>query len=346
MLWTPDGKGLLVAVEEQKNVLSQIWSLPYPDGEAARVTDDSHNYRSLSVSSDGKYLTAVRTEQDAHLWLLPATGDSSQAKQLTSGFEKYDGVYAINWVGHDKIFYANAPSGRLAVWQVGTDGSGQKEVWPEGQSAAASRDGQYIVYRSEDDGRPGLFLVNLKDGEKKRLTMGEDESPTFSPDGKWVVFTRFGDDIALWKIPADGGAEAVKLTDIVGYPINASVSPDGKYIAFYRGTNGPMRFPQLAVVPFDGGPIFKEFDIQMFWFSPGTATSPVQWTTDGSAIYHIPFRPPINIWRQPLDGSPATQVTNFENGLIFNYAFSPDGKQLAVSRGTIDRDAVLISGVR
>jgi len=52
-----------------------------------------------------------------------------------------------------------------------------------------------------------------------------------------------------------------------------------------------------------------------------------------------------NIWRQSIDGSPPVQVTNFETGRIFNFAYSPDGKQLALARGALNSDVVLISNL-
>jgi hypothetical protein len=42
------------------------------------------------------------------------------------------------------------------------------------------------------------------------------------------------------------------------------------------------------------------------------------------------------------DGSPPAQVTQFATGRIFNFAYSPDGQQLALSRGSFDSDVVLI----
>lgn len=51
-----------------------------------------------------------------------------------------------------------------------------------------------------------------------------------------------------------------------------------------------------------------------------------------------------NIWRQPIDGSPPVQVTDFRDGRIFNFAYSRDGNQLALSRGTSNRDVVVITG--
>jgi Tol biopolymer transport system component len=50
-----------------------------------------------------------------------------------------------------------------------------------------------------------------------------------------------------------------------------------------------------------------------------------------------------NIWYQPLDGFPARQVTHFPDSDIFDFLWSKDGKQLAVTRGRTRTDAVRIS---
>jgi hypothetical protein len=49
-----------------------------------------------------------------------------------------------------------------------------------------------------------------------------------------------------------------------------------------------------------------------------------------------------NIWTQPLDGGPARQITNFQSDHIFWFEWSPDGRQLGVSRGAITSDVVMI----
>ena len=69
----------------------------------------------------------------------------------------------------------------------------------------------------------------------------------------------------------------------------------------------------------------------------------LQWMPDGRAINYIALNNGVsNIWRQPLDGSPPFQITKFDTGRIFNFAYSPDGKQLALSRGSLNSDVVLI----
>jgi len=50
-----------------------------------------------------------------------------------------------------------------------------------------------------------------------------------------------------------------------------------------------------------------------------------------------------NLWYQPLDGSPGKQITNFKSERIGdNFQWSPDASQLAIIRGHVDSDVVLI----
>jgi Tol biopolymer transport system component len=148
--------------------------------------------------------------------------------------------------------------------------------------------------------------------------------------------------VALWKVPI-GGGEAIKLTDAPGYPLAPAVSPDGRLIGFRWGTSGDRKLPAFALVPFQGGDVTRTFEASL-GRSQGYGSMPVRWNPDGLGFYYIAHRDGVsNIWRQPIDGSPPAQVTDFRDGLIFNFAYSPDGKQLALSRGTFSRDAVLIA---
>ena len=53
-----------------------------------------------------------------------------------------------------------------------------------------------------------------------------------------------------------------------------------------------------------------------------------------------------NVWSQPLDGAAPKQLTDFKQERIFAFDWSRDGKQLALARGTLTRDAVLISNFK
>jgi hypothetical protein len=53
-----------------------------------------------------------------------------------------------------------------------------------------------------------------------------------------------------------------------------------------------------------------------------------------------------NIWNVSLKGGPPTQVTRFTSDRIFAFAWSRDGTQLALARGAVATDAVLITSER
>jgi Tol biopolymer transport system component len=55
----------------------------------------------------------------------------------------------------------------------------------------------------------------------------------------------------------------------------------------------------------------------------------------------------INIWTQPLAGGPATPLSKFVQGTgasksLYGFAWSPDGKQLAVVRVAVSSDVVML----
>jgi Tol biopolymer transport system component len=53
-----------------------------------------------------------------------------------------------------------------------------------------------------------------------------------------------------------------------------------------------------------------------------------------------------NLQGYPIDGSKPMQLTRFADQRLFAFAYSPDGKRLAVSRGRRLGDVVLIRNFR
>ena len=48
----------------------------------------------------------------------------------------------------------------------------------------------------------------------------------------------------------------------------------------------------------------------------------------------------------PLEDKPPKAVTDFKSERIYNFALAIDRKQVALSRGTMTSDVVLIKGIR
>jgi len=336
LAWLADGSGLLMLATPGQQFIFQVWLLSYPQGEARQITNDLNNYQSLSLTADSSTLAVVQSETQASIWVAPV-GDASRAQPITSGSGKAD-LY-LSWAPDGRILYTSNASGNDDIWITNADGTSQKQLTADpriDQAPEVSPDGRYIVFLSDRSGVPHLWRMNIDGSDQRQLgnSQGGEQSARFSPDGRWLVYRTAIGRWTSWKIPAEGG-EPAQITDKISR--SPAVSPDGKLVAyFYREENGPWR---LAIAPFEGGEPSRTFDI------PAIPDPSLRWTPDSRAVAYVDTKNGVsNIIAQPLDGGAPKQLTDFKEMRIFSFAYSRDGKQLALSRGTINNDVVLISG--
>jgi len=345
--WVPDMSGVLVvAGESPRN--SQHWFVSYPEGKARRITNDLNTYRAIGLTSDGKKFATVQAEGLVNLWIAPG-GDATKATRLATGNV---GFYAstgnsICWLPDGRIVLASIEAGNQELWLMNPDGSKGKQLTTDGAqkiNPTVSPDGKYIVFVQVRDGNRSVSRINVDGTNAVQLTKGPaDGLPGVTPDGRWVVYTsQAGAKPTVWKVSIDGG-NPEQLTDHTA--LGAKVSPDGKLLLYmYAESPDPFAPPnKLVVKPFAGEGETKEFSI------PTTSQVPVvaQWSNDGkSVLYNIMTNSVGNLWSQSIDGGPVKQLTDFKDSLMIGYAWSVDGKQLAMTRGLLLRDAVLIQDVK
>ena len=330
--WLPDGSGLVTTAQESRGDQYQLWQISYPGGEDRKLTTDLSDYRLVSLTADAGALVTVLDDITANVWLVPY-GEWSNGRQLTSS--KKNGGGSLTFLRDGRIVYDSRAGGNQDLWMMDASGGNQKQLTDDAYaelSARATGDGRYLVFDSWRGGAIQLLRMNV-DGSNAKLITTQGFDSSVSPDGKWVVFGTFTvGGFRIWKVSIDGG-EPVQVTHQSS--LSATVSPDGKMIAcIYRS---PVT--KLALIPFEGGEPSNLFDL-----SAGAQTTPLRWFPDGRGLTYIVDRGGVsNIWIQPIDGSPAKQLTDFKSDRIFSFDWSPDGKWLALSRGPEQRDAVLIT---
>ncbi len=346
--WLPDMTGVLVVAGESP-VGAQLWMINYPDGRVRRVTNDLNAYRAIGLTQDGKKLTTVPSIGVVNLWLVPE-GDAARAIRLPTGnvssFFSSTGSN-VSWAPDGRIVYVSNEGGSADIWIADPDGNNRKQLTADNLtnvSPVVSADGRYIVFVTWQDGKRNLWRMNLNGSNPVRLTSGLGEAfPALSPDSRWVIYSALGGaKPTLWKISIDGGTP-VQVSDHV--VTTSSVSPDGRFIAYtYPESADPFAPPnRLAVMAFDGGPNVKTFEVP----ATGTVLSTMEWSHDGKSIFYtVTANNVSNIWSQPFDGGPPKQITDFKDLLITGFDWSSDGKQLACSRGTLVRDAILITDLK
>jgi TolB protein len=113
------------------------------------------------------------------------------------------------------------------------EGSNSAPAWmPDSQrlGVVLSKDGVAQIYVIEADGK-GLQRLSYSNAI--------DTEPSFSPDGKWVVFTSDrGGSPQIYRMPAAGGGSAERLTFEGGYNVTPRYSPDGKSFVFIQRHQG------------------------------------------------------------------------------------------------------------
>jgi len=331
--WAPDGKGLLATIiETEATPEQQVWFVPYPKGEARRITNDLMDYRDLGITADAKTLVTIQSEKKANLWIAPAS-DLDHPTALTS--TSYDGLNGISWTPDGRIVYTSQINGEQNLWITDPNGAAKQLTAHAGfsEQPVVSPEGRYIVFLSNRNGQEHLWRIDIDGKHPMQLTHGQgDRQPTFTGDGRAIIF-RSGSPASLFRVSIDGG-EPVPLTQRGGFDPN--VSPDGKTIACgYRPA--PAARNQIALLGIEGGEpkMISEWPAEF---------GRIHWMPDGKGIAYAPRQDGLgNIWIQPLTGGAPAQLTHWNANPIFWFDWSRDGKWLVYASGNLTSDVILIN---
>ena len=89
-----------------------------------------------------------------------------------------------------------------------------------------------------DQDKTDIWIYDMDTGMFSRLSSVEAvASPSWTPDGKRVVYLGLGDKEHVWSQPADGGSPAEKLFDPRGFTSAATASPDGRSLLYTTDNN-------------------------------------------------------------------------------------------------------------
>jgi Tol biopolymer transport system component/DNA-binding winged helix-turn-helix (wHTH) protein len=351
LAWLSDGSGLIMTATEQGSAsfccgpsparsAQQVWYLSYPGGEPRRITTDVSDYQDVNLTADSNVLVAVRSEQLSNIWTTTAGADENRAILVTRN--NTDGLGGISWSPDGEVVYVSSMSGNEDIWIMDADGKNLRQLTVDARNnnhPAVSSDGRYVAFVSDRTGHEDVWRMEINGGNARQLTDNGGSRPNYSPDGRWVVYAS-GDAAGqsrISKLSVDGGNPIQLTNHTSGRP---SISPDGKQIVcgYFDDSDEQNSRWKYAIIPFEGGEPVKMFEI------PPTVpfSSRFIWSPDGTLTYIDQHNGVSNIWSQPVDGSPPKQLTNFKSGRIFEFAWSFDGKWLALARGTVSSDVVMI----
>ena len=209
---------------------------------------------------------------------------------------------------------------------------------------AFSRDSQTLYFTSTAVANANEFLQNalytisVSGGPSKKLTIGVNSSPTFSPDGQRMAFIRRNSTLreaSLITANLDGTDEkilaSVKYPTVFYFP---SWSPDGKLIAMgQRSLDAKGYYASAIAVHVDSGEI--KTLTQYRW--PELVA--VQWLSDGKGILAMAVDregEPMQVWEIGYPSGKHRNVTEDSN----NYTYwalttTADSSQMLLVKNTI-----------
>ena len=337
--WLADGSGVVVNGAELSTNMNQIFLISYPGGDARAITHDLNDYGGTSLTADSKSLVTVQYNGTANVWIAPSN-DLSHGKQITSG--QQEGDRGLAWTPDNKLVYTSLATGNMNLWIMNADGTNQKQLTTDAQpddSPRVSPDGRYVFFNSLRGGLPSVWRMDIDGSNLKQITDKEDYLLDISPDGSTIYIISWRTTrLTLWRTSKDGG-EPVQISNL--FINNCSLSTDGKNLACTYQDEKPDSPNRLIILPVAGGAPTRSIDL------PPSAKGRPTWSADGKSIVLYDERTGTNnLWSQPLDGGPMQQLTDFKPDSLFARDLSRDGKLMAMSRGTVTSDVILITDFR
>jgi TolB protein len=224
----------------------------------------------------------------------------------------------------DAVVYAGARTGPPRIWRTDLGGPATTSALTEESSGsrhpAWSWGGDRIAFTSDRStpgdsqhveavaggGRPeagNIFSMDPDGGDVRQLTRGAfaDQRPTFSPDGRTVVFVSDRDDrIGLWRVDSEHPDEPEPLA-YQGFAYRPWFAPDGETLYCFTITDDRHQICRLGIDDPTPTPLANDDDGKTHgpFYDPATDTLIVH-STRGQTRYAL--------YDLPLDGGPPRPI--------------------------------------
>lgn len=349
--WMPDGQTIIASAQDSdKNF--QLWKVFYPSGYIQRITNGINSFDKISISADGKKVLALQKFESSNIWIADPKNLEEQI-QITEGNNSNDGQTSMDWMDDDRIvFAASSEKNSMAnLWMVNAADKVRQPITQstdfQSDYAKVTFDQRAIYFNSNKNRVINIFRADPDGRNVSEVIKGADGLrlfPTPSPDGKFLYYLyRTRDSSSIRKLELAGRKETTLFQKPDITPAGfVSISGDGKYLGFLNLAKNEEETEtnfEVAIIP-----TLEPTEPKLF--SINSAGGFIRLGNDGSYFDYISLGDAKTaILRQNISGGEPTVILALEKSRIFNFAWSRSGKKLAISRGTRNHDAILLTNL-
>jgi WD40 repeat protein len=317
----PDGKRLATAGEDAS---VRIW-----DAQTGLELQELRGHKSpvygVSFSPDGRFLVSAGSNGNLRIWDL-STGRVTQSVTGQAG-----AVLGVAFSPDGRYLAYGGGDTTVRVWDVE---SGVERITFRGHTAAVddvqfTPDGQRLVSASAGQAAVKVWdLTRHPEYATLARTKSDVEALAFAGEGKRLVSITVGGELQTWDA-ASGVLQqerSLPLSEDPAAPaVLAAFSPDGSLLA--ARTRGERGLVQVCNVT-DGAEVAslrgQRVPVRCVRFGPdGTRIA------TGGCASREPGRPQeVKVWDAQTGEALASLA---DSGQLFNLAFSPDGRHLALA---------------
>ncbi len=264
----PDGR---VAFTSTRDARPNWYAISPTGGEAVKLVDDD------SLPANGSFSANAN-----HFIFTKATERTDKKEWEDRVKKKDDGYYAEKKLTYTHIWLSDLQGNKKKQITTGTVDNNGAELSPDARWIAfSSNRTKTTILDANSSNNSDLYVVSADGGEPRQITTnkGPDNSPSFSPDGKWIAYgssdhlNSTADQTDVKVVSVDGG-EPRNLTAKFDYSAsNILWSPDGSTIYFVAAEGLTSKLYKVAAA--GGTPTEVSF-------GKGFVVSNVTMTPDGS----------------------------------------------------------------
>ncbi|AFL87085.1 DNA-binding protein with winged-HTH domain [Terriglobus roseus DSM 18391] len=189
---------------------SAVWSIievaAGSDTEPRAIVSSTQQDSAPSLAPDGRRF-AFQSQRSGFQEIWTANVDGTNLQQLTHQSGPLTGSPA--WAHtRDQILFDSRVGGHSHIFAISAGGQAQQLTSGEFNDITPrwSNNDTTVYFRSNRGGRWQVWRMDMQSRQPEPVTTEDGIVPQPSADGKWIYYTRGGED-GLWRVPAGGGTE-------------------------------------------------------------------------------------------------------------------------------------------